>query len=75
MNATLKAALIRSARTAGQAFVGVILAKWIVGPTTVSGLIDVVRLQADFAGGSAILAALTALGVNAWKPVTPEVAE
>lgn len=72
MNPVLKAAAIRAARTAAQTFIGVIIAKWMGGAITVTALYDTTLAQADFAGGSAISAALVALGVNAWKPVHPE---
>lgn len=75
MSPKLEAALIRAARTAAQAFIGYIGARWIgvvVGDPTVTGLIDVVRTQADAAGGAAIVSGLAALGMNLRKPIAPE---
>ena len=70
---TLRAAAIRAARTFAQAFIGLILAKWIAGPTTITGLVDAVQAHADLAGGTGLLAALTALGLNVARPIAPEV--
>jgi hypothetical protein len=55
----------RAAKTAAQAFLGSIVAAWLAGgDQSVSGLIDTIGSGADMAGGTAILAALAALGWN-----------
>lgn len=58
-------AVHRASKTAAQAFVGSIVASWISsGRGSVSGLFDTISGNADMAGGTAILAALVALGWN-----------
>jgi hypothetical protein len=61
-----KDAALRAAKTAAQTFIGVILAAWLNGGNIAfSALLDTLETQSDFALGSAILAAATALGWNA----------
>ena len=68
----LKAAATRATRTFAQAFLGLIIAKWVAGPTTITGLVDAVKDHADLAGGTGLFAALAALGLNFTRPVSPE---
>lgn len=72
MSPKFKAALIRAARTGAQAFAAVIVAKWVAGPPSLSSFYDTFVASADFAGGTAVLAALGALGMNVRRPITPE---
>lgn len=78
--ANIKAAAIRAARTFGQSYLGAIVYVWAFGvpgasPTAVSitNLIRTVQEQSDLSAGIALFGALAALGVNAIKPITPEV--
>jgi hypothetical protein len=76
MNPRIKAALIRAARTAAQAFAATIGQRWLAGhEQTISALIRTVQHQADAAGGVAVLAAAAALGLNWARPVSPEAAK
>ena len=73
MNPKLRAAAIRAARTFGQAFIGSLGAAWLASRNiSASGLVHSVRVTADVAAGTGILAAATALGMNFARPVTPE---
>ena len=65
-------ALEAAARTAGQAFIAVVAAKLFAGPPQLTAMWHETIAVADFAGGSAVLAALAAFGLNVRKPVTPE---
>lgn len=69
-----KVAAYRAARTFAQAFVGVIGATWIAdGSATITSLVHTVAVTSDRAGGSGLIAALAALGLNFVKPnVKPE---
>lgn len=70
----LSAALIRAGRTAGQTFAGFILAVWVkpmnekAVQISVTGLVETIIANADYAGGAAIFAALGALGLNLKRP-------
>jgi hypothetical protein len=59
----------RAGKTFAQAFVGSIVATWIgAGDASITGLLHTVRSGSDMAGGTALLAALAAMGWNTWRP-------
>jgi cobalamin biosynthesis protein CobD/CbiB len=70
MSPLLRAAMFRAARTFAQAFLAVVVQKWLAGDTgvTVSGLVRTFGAHSDAAAGTAILAAAGALGVNLRRP-------
>lgn len=69
ISARIRLAAMRAFRTAAQAFLAVIVQAWVTGDLSITGLGDAIVDNADTAGGVAVLAALTALGWNAAKPV------
>ena len=65
-----RAATIRAARTFAQVFIAVIFQQWTTGNegVSISGLWGVVEVRSDAAAGTALVAALLALGLNMKRP-------
>lgn len=71
----VRAAVIRTVRTAAVAFVAVIGATWFKSPPLASAIWKNTLEVLDFAAGSALLAGAGTFGLNMKNPITPEVKE